>query len=108
MRGGVARIGANRHFKRGSSLVELALPGVKHGHVVVRLGQLGVVLGNLGEGGDGVVGLAGFGLDHALQKAHLRVFGLAGQVLVSLGLRFRVLPGAHQAGDIGVVVGPGA
>ena len=54
VRGGVAGVGADRHLERGTRLVELALAGVQHREVVVRLGQLGVVLGELGEGGDGV------------------------------------------------------
>ena len=104
---GVTGIGAYRHFKRGPGLVKLALTGIEHGQVVVGLGQLGVVFGDFCEGGNRVASLAGFGLYHAPEKAHLRVARLRGQVLVSLGEGFGVLIGADQTADIGIVVGMG-
>jgi hypothetical protein len=105
MGGGVAGVGAYGHFQRGAGFVKLVLVGVEHGQVVVGLGQLRVVLGDFGEGGDGVGWFAGFGLDHAFDKAHLRVARLAHQVLVGFGQGFGQLAGAGQVIDVGVLVG---
>ena len=105
MRGGVARVGAYGHFEGGPGLVELVLAGVKHGQVVVGLGQLRVVLRDFGESGDRVSRFAGFGLDHALDETHLWVARLGGQVLVGPGHGFSQLPGAHEGVHLGVIVG---
>ncbi len=88
MGSGVTWVGTDRHLKGGARLVELVLAGVEHGQVVVGLRQLRVILGDLGKGGDRVTRLARFGLDHTLDKAHLRVARFACQVLLSLGQRF--------------------
>ena len=106
MRSGIAGVGAYGHFKRGAGLVKKALVGIQHGQVVVGLGQLGVVFGQLGEGGNRVLGLARLRLDHTLQKAHLRVTWLARQVLVGLAQCFGVLACTQQAVNVGVVIGP--
>ncbi|MPN47203.1 hypothetical protein SDC9_194804 [bioreactor metagenome] len=105
MRRGVAGVGADGHLQRRACLVILVLPGVEHRQVVVRLRQLGVVLGQAGEGLDGVARLARLGLDHALEKAHLRIARLGGQVLLDLGQCVGQLAAAHQLADVGVVVG---
>ena len=107
MRGGVARVGANRHFKRSTCLVKLALACVQNGQVVVGLRQLGVVLRDLGEGVDGISGLASFGLNHAFDKTHLRVTRFARQVLVGSGQGFCQFACPHQNIYIGVVIGMG-
>ena len=103
--GCVARVGADRHFQRGPGLVKLALAGVEHRQVVIGLGQFRIVFGDFAEGGNRVAGLAGFGLDHALEEAHLRIARLAGQVLFGFGHGLGELVGFHQATDVGVVVG---
>ena len=105
VRGRVARVRADRHLERGTRLVELALAGVEHGQVVVRLGQLRIILGQLGEGGDRVAGAAGLGLDHALEEAHLLVLGLAREVLVGLGERLVHLARTKQLVHVAVFVG---
>ncbi len=107
LRRGVAGVGADGHFQRGACLVVLRLARVEHGQVVVGLGQLGVVLGQLDEGGRGVGALAAFGLDHALEKAHLRVARLGRQVLIGTCQRLGMLALAQQLADIAVVVGVG-
>ena len=82
-----------------------ALLCVEHGQVVVRLGQFRVILGQLEEGADGVVGFARLRQDDAFQKAHLRVAWLARQVLIGLAQGFGQFAGAHQQVDIAIFVG---
>ena len=105
--GGIAGVGPDGHLERGASFVKLALSGIEHGQVVVGLGQLGVVFGQLGERADGLCRFARLGLDHALEKAHLRITRLARQILVCLGLGFRQLASTQQLVDICIVVGVG-
>ena len=104
MGGGVTGVSPDGHLKRSPGFVKLALTGVEHGQVVVGLRQLRVVLGDLREGGDGVQGLGCFGLDHAFDKAHLRIARLASKILVSLGECFSQLASAYQNIHIGVVI----
>jgi hypothetical protein len=52
--GGIGRIGAHGHVQRRARLVVLAVGRVQHGQVVVRLRQVGEVLGELGEHRDGL------------------------------------------------------
>ena len=103
----VAGVGAYGHFQRGAGLVKLALAGVQHRQIVVRLGQFGVVLRQAREGADGVSRLAAIALNHAFKKTHLRVFGLGRQVLIGFGHGLSQLAGTHQLGDVGVLIGMG-
>ena len=102
--GGVAGVGADRHFQRGAGLVKLALAGIQHSQVVIGLRQLRVVFGQSAEGGDGLGGFAGVALDHAFDEAHLRVAGFACQVLVGLGECLIEFTVACQLGNVGVVI----
>ena len=77
---------------------------MQHGEVVVGLGQLGIVLGELRERDDGVGHAAGFGLDHALEETHLRVSRLRREVLVSTLQGLRVLARTQQLVDVVVLV----
>ena len=106
MGGGIAGVGAYGHFKCHARLVELALAGVQHGQVVVRLGQFGEFFGQFDERGNRFVGFSCFRQDHAFQKTHLRVAGFGHQELVHLGHRLGGLTGFEQTVDIGVVVCP--
>jgi len=72
----------------------------------VGAGTAGLV-GQLGKGGNGIAVFAAFGLDHAFEKAHLGIAGLAGEVLVHLAQSFAELPGPHEAVHLGVIVGLG-
>ena len=81
--------------------------GVQHGQIVIGLGQLRIVLGQLGERLDSVVGFARFRLDDAFEKAHLRITGLGGQVLLGPGQSICMFTVAHQLADLRVVVGLG-
>jgi hypothetical protein len=101
---GVAWVGADSHFKRCTGFVELALSCVKHREVVVRLRELRVILRDLREGGDGVVGFTRFSLNHALDESHLRITGLASQILVCLHHRFIDLTGPQHFADISIVI----
>ncbi|MDT4862937.1 hypothetical protein FQZ97_976200 [compost metagenome] len=104
---GVAGVGADGHFEGCACFVELALSGVKNSQVVVGLGQLGEFFGQLGKSGNGIAVFAAFGLDHAFEKAHLGIAGLAGEVLIHLAQSLAELPGPHEAVHLGVIVGLG-
>jgi len=75
-------MGANRHFQRVAGLVVLTLLGVEDGEVVVGLGKLRVVLGQLLEHRDCFTAPVEFGQHDALQEAHLRIPRLGGEELV--------------------------
>ena len=107
MSGRVARVGADRHLQRGACLVKLALAGIQHSQIVVGLRQLGVVFRQLGERGNGVGRFAGITLDHALEEAHLRITRFGCQIQIRLGHGFRQFAGAHQLGDVAVIVSMG-
>ena len=81
---GVARVGPDRHLEGVAGLVVLALLGVEHGEVVVGLGELRVVLGQLLEDGNGFSAAVELGQDHPAQEAHLGVPGLGGEELIGL------------------------
>ena len=85
MCGGIAWVSTNRHFERSPRLVKLALTRVQNGKIVVRFGQLRIILGDLRKGGDGIGGFACLSLNHAFDKAHLRVAWFGHKVLISLG-----------------------
>ncbi len=72
MRSGVARIGAYGHFEGSPGLVELALAGIEHGQVVVRLWQLGVVFREALEGCHRVGGTASADLPLSVSTTPLR------------------------------------
>jgi hypothetical protein len=76
------------------------LLGVDHGQVVVGLGQFREFLGQLGEHGDGVVGLVHLGQDDALEEPALGILGLSGEVLVDLLQRLGMLPLLDQFADV--------
>jgi hypothetical protein len=61
-------MGPDRHFEGVAGLVVLALLGVEHGQVVVGLGKLRVVLGELLENGDGFAAAVELGEDHPFRK----------------------------------------
>ena len=104
VRRGIARVGPDGHLQCRACLVKLILSGIKHGQIVVRLRQFGIVFGQLGEGCNGFSVLAGVSLDHTLEEAHLRVAGVAGQVFFSLHQGLGKLAGAQQLTDITVLI----
>ena len=104
---GVGRMRPDRHFEGGACLVVLLLLGVENGKVVVRLGQLRIVFGELGENADGVGRTVQFGKDQPLEKAPLRVLRARAQVGVDFFERLRELPLLDQALDFGQIVGKG-
>ncbi len=105
VRRGVVRVELEGLLEGVARLVELALRSVQRGQVVVGLGELGEVLRELREGGDGLGLLVLLGEDHAAQEAHLRVARLAGDVGVGLGERFVRLALAQQRVHVVVFVG---
>ncbi len=104
---GVARVGADRHLEGRARLVELVLVRVEHGQVVVGLGQLGVILGELGERRHRIRLLARIRLRHAAQEAQLGIARIGQEALVRLGQRFLALAGLEQLGDLCIVVSVG-
>jgi hypothetical protein len=82
MRGGVAGVRAYRHLESRARLVVLALRGVQHCQIVVRLGQLRKFLGQLREYLDRVVGLVLLGEDDAFQEAAARILGIFCEIRV--------------------------
>ena len=76
---------------------------MQHGQIVVGLGQFGVELRELGEGLDGLVGLAQIALSDAAQEHQLRIARSRFDALVDRDqclLGFLLL---EQGGDAGVV-----
>ena len=101
----VARVAAHRCLERGTRLVVVALAGMEHGKVVVRLGQFGVVLVEQSEDGHRIGRALAVGEQHALQEAKLRVLRLDGKELVELGHRLGRLAGLDELVDFGHFVG---
>ena len=75
-------MGADRHFQRVTRLVILALRSVEHREVVVRFGQFRIILRQLGEHADGIVGLVLFGEQNAAEKAAACIFRAGFQILI--------------------------
>ena len=73
MRHGIVRVVAHGSFKSGAGAIQIALAGIDHGQVVIGLGQLGIVLGQLAKRCNRVLGLAVIAQRNAAQKTHLRV-----------------------------------
>ena len=82
VRDGVLRVGADRALERVARPVVLPARGVDDGDVVVRLGELGVILGEREEEIEGLVRAALLGEDHALQEPAALVGRLGGEVAV--------------------------
>lgn len=80
------------------------MAGIKHGQVVVWLGQLGVIFSEFGERGDGFRRFVQITLDHPFEKTHLRVRRLGGQVAIHQCQGLGKLVGTYQLTDIGVFV----
>ena len=78
-----ARDGCGSPFQGVAGLVVLALLGVEHGEVVVGLGKLRVVLGQLLEHDDGFAAAVD-SVDHALAGSALGVPRLGGEELIGL------------------------
>lgn len=76
----VVGVVAHGRLQGRAGLVELVLACVDDGQVVVGLGQLGVVLDELVQRGDGLVGLATVSQGHGLEKAHLGVACVLGKI----------------------------
>src|SRR5258707_13567550 len=70
---------ADRLLERGTCLFILPLRGVNHREVVVRLGELRVVLGKLGKNVYRFPGVALLGKDKALEKGRLRMTRLVSE-----------------------------
>jgi hypothetical protein len=72
-------MGADGHLESDASLVVLALLGVKHGQIVVRLREFRKILGQFLKNGDGFGAAVKLGQHHPFQKANLSVSWLGGQ-----------------------------
>ena len=105
MGGGVTGVGANGHFQRHPRFLELALAGVQHGQVVVRLRQFRVVFCQFDECLSGFAGFTRLSQDHTFEKTHLWIARLAVQILIRLAQRFSGLARFQQPVDLAVVVG---
>ena len=73
MRHGIVRIVAHGGFECGAGAIQVTLACIDHGQVVIGLGQLGIVLGQLAKRRNRVLGLAVIAQRDAAQKTHLRV-----------------------------------
>jgi hypothetical protein len=72
----VAGVCLQGFFQQGFGRFKLAFGGVQHPQIVVGLGLLGMGLGDLLEGVDGLVDLTLLGLNHALHETPLHGLGL--------------------------------
>ena len=107
MRRAVAGVGVDGELKRGLGLVEGTLGRVEHRQVVVRLGELGVVLGEGREGLDRLVRLVLFREDQAPQETALGFLGLRLEVRIDLLERRLQAAGLVEALGFLEVVGRG-
>ena len=71
----ITGVGLQGFFQKGFGGLELAFRGVQNPQVVVGLGLLGMRLGDLLEGLDGLVDLTLLGLNHPLHEAPLHGLG---------------------------------
>src|SRR5439155_7186158 len=83
--------GQECNLERPARLIVVALLRPDHRQVVVRLGQLRVILGQLLESGDRGIGLVLICLQHAFEESCLRVLRVGREHAVDLGQCRRVL-----------------
>lgn len=81
--------------------LHLALCGVEHGQIVVRLWQVGDVTCQRAKDVYGQIVLLLFCGDHTLQKAHMYVVAVAAQVCLRKRCRFGQLALGHELIDFG-------
>lgn len=81
--------------------LHLALCGVEHGQIVVRLWQVGEVTCQRAKDFYGQIVLLLFCGDHTLQKAHMYVVAVAAQVCLRKRCRFGQLALGHELIDFG-------
>ena len=84
----IARIGPDCHVERSAGLVVLTARCEQHGEVVVRLGQIRVILRQLGKDRDGFRGLALLREHHTLDETHLHVTRILAQKSIDPHQRF--------------------
>ena len=108
VRGRIAGIEPDRFLELGARLAVVAGGGVDRGQVVVRLGELGVVLHELLQNRLRFGRSARVGEHHRLEKPHLRVLGLGRQDAIGTLERGGALAGAMQAGDLAQFFGGGS
>ena len=82
VRGGVTGVGTDRHFQRAARLVVLALRGIQHREVVVRLRQLRIILRQFSEDADGFSRFVLLGEQDAAQETAACIFGFGFQILL--------------------------
>ena len=102
---GMLGVGAQGQLKRALGQVDVVVGRLQHAQVVVRFGQLGEVLGQLGVDLHGLFPFALARQKHGLPKAHLRVARALGQMGLNLCQRGLNLVLAHQLLHLLVGVG---
>ena len=99
--GGIAGVDAGGLLERLRGFLHLALCGVEHGQIVVRLWQVGDVTCQRAKDVYGQIVLLLFCGDHTLQKAHMYVVAVAAQVCLRKRCRFGQLALGHELIDFG-------
>lgn len=94
--GGGIGLDADRHLEVLARALVVAARRVQDGEVVVRLGQLGIVLGEGAEDRQRLVRAREFGQDHAAQEAAVGVLRPRGEVLVHERERRARIAGAQR------------
>ncbi len=105
VRRGIARMRPDRHLERRTGLVVLLLLRVQYRQIVIRLGQLRKVFGQLAEHRHRLRRAAHLGQDKTLEEAPLWILWLAGDISVDLFESLWQLPLFHQALHLRQVVG---
>ena len=103
--GGIGRVRADGHLERLARFFVLPLRRVEHREIVVRLGKLGVILGELGEDVDRISRLVLLGEDQALEEPALRVLGLLREILIDTFERLRLLTLLEEFADVLELIG---
>jgi hypothetical protein len=101
-------MGMDRQFERATRLVVLSLRGVDHGQVVVRLRQLGVVFGQIGEYLNRLGLMVELGEDDPFHEPPLGVLRAAGKIGVHPFQGGVQLPLIHELGDLLQFICPSA
>ena len=101
----VRRVETDRLFEFGARLAVFAAGGIESREVVVRLGELRVVLHELLQDGLRLAWPAGVGENHRFQESHLRILRIARQNAIGALERRRRLAGVVQPRHLGQIVG---
>ena len=101
----IARVEADRFLELGARLAVLAARGIDRGEVVVRLGELGVVLHELLQDRLRLARTAAVGEENRFQESHLRILRIGGEHAVGAFERGGCLAGVVQPRGFREVLG---